>query len=149
MKALFCTAAALVGLVGCAKIDGKARDWLASTAPSYAVVDGRLYEGTATLFNDRSGTLQLVAKQAPDKQCFGTLRYTATRSGTLLLQCSGGVETTLAFTALGASSAYATGGTASLTWGLPIDSANAYLRLPEGQAPLENPPPKPWYRMLF
>lgn len=154
MKALLCAALLGLAVAGCAKIEGKTRDLLATSATSYAVLDGMLYEGTVTTnYGDRFGTLQFAAKAAPGQVCAGTMRYTATSSGTAMLQCTGGVEVMLSFTALGASSGFGYGSTvkgpASFTWGMSIQNANAYLRFPEGQAPIPEPPAKPWYQTLF
>ena len=59
MKALFSACLLGVALSGCAQIDGKIRGWLASQEPAHAVLAGERFAGTATLYTDRSGTLQL------------------------------------------------------------------------------------------
>ncbi|WP_394790394.1 hypothetical protein [Rhodoferax sp.] len=140
MKALFsgiCAGLLALGLAGCAKIDGKTRDLLASTVPAYAVVDGVLYQGSATLFRDRLGTVQLVSTQAADQVCGGDMRYTASTAGVLSLHCVGGIEVALSFVAINDLSGYAYGattqGTADLAWGVAAKNAGAYLRIPPGQ----------------
>jgi hypothetical protein len=137
MKALIPALAATLALLGCAKMEARIQGWMASSVPAYAVVNGVLLEGQATIFNDRSGgTLRLAARQ-PSQTCVGDLRYTATAAGSLALHCEGGVHLRMAFTATDALRGFGTGtteeGPAAFTWGMAPADASAYLPLPAGQ----------------
>lgn len=137
MKAIFPALAATLALLGCAKMDAHMQGWMASSVPAYAVVNGVLLEGRATIFNDRSGgTLKLTASQ-PALTCVGDLRYTATAAGRLSLHCDGGVQLRMAFTATEAMRGFGSGATeqgpAAFTWGMGSADASAYLPLPAGQ----------------
>ncbi|BDT67903.1 hypothetical protein os1_20810 [Comamonadaceae bacterium OS-1] len=140
MKALFPALAASLALLGCAKMESRLQGWMASSVPAYAVVNGVLLEGQATIFYDRSGgTLRLAASQPsqPSQTCVGDLRYTATAAGNLALHCDGGVHLRMAFTATDALRGFGTGttqqGPAAFTWGMGPADALAYLPLPAGQ----------------
>ena len=137
MKAIFPALAATLAFLGCAKMEARIQGWMASSVPAYAVVNGVLLEGQATIFYDRSGgTLRLSASQ-PSQTCVGDLRYTATAAGKLALQCDGGVHLHMAFTATDALRGFGTGNTeqgpAAFTWGMGPADAVAYLPLPAGQ----------------
>ncbi len=137
--------------MGCAKMESRLQGWMASSVPAYAVVNGVLLEGQATIFLDRSGgTLRLAASQ-PRQSCVGDLRYTATAAGSLALHCEGGVHLRMAFTAADPLRGFGTGtteqGPAAFTWGMGPADASALLPLPAGQrvmAPMaEEPAPLP------
>ncbi|SDP80454.1 hypothetical protein SAMN05216303_107144 [Rhodoferax sp. OV413] len=141
MQALASTLLIALTLAGCAQIDAKTRGWMGSNAPAYAVVDGVVFEGRATLFTDRTGTLQLASTQAADRLCVGDLRYSSTTQGEIVLHCAGGVDARLRFVAVSPVSGYAYGSSetspASMTWGLDPTQAAAYLRLPPSPPPVE------------
>ncbi|MEO6854611.1 MAG: hypothetical protein ABI410_21755, partial [Rhodoferax sp.] len=134
MKALLSATVLALTLVGCAKMDAQTRSWLSSKVPAYAAVDGVLFEGTATLFTDRTGTVQLSSSQAPDQVCMGDLRYSATAAGVVVLHCSGGVEAALDFRTTSDTSGFGYGSTAqgasAVAWGMSAANAAAHLRLP-------------------
>lgn len=142
MKALASTLLIALTLAGCAQIDAKTRGWMGSNAPAYAVVDGVVFEGWATLFNDRTGALELKSTQAADRLCSGHLRYTSTTQGDIVLHCAGEVDALLRFVVLGPVSGYAYGRSATspvtLAWGVTPTQAASYLNVPP--AP---PPPLP------
>ena len=143
MKAVVSATLLALALVGCAKMDAQTRSWLSSKVPAYAALNGGLFEGTATLFTDRTGTLQLTSRQAPDQVCTGDLRYTATAAGVLVLHCTGGVDATLDFRTTSETSGFATGrsapGAAAVAWGMSAANAAAYLRLPAVPAAMPVP----------
>lgn len=133
MKAVFCTLVAALALGGCDTVSNKAVSLLYSSTPALAVVDGVLYQGTATVALDRTGTVQMASTQAPARVCSGNFRYTATTTGVLQLHCAG-VPTSMAFTAISDLKAYGWGGSdaspATFTFGMVPEDAAAYLRLP-------------------
>ena len=134
MKALVSATVLAFTLVGCAKMDAQTRSWLSSKVPAYAAVNGIVFEGTATLFTDRTGTVQLSSSQAPDQVCVGDLRYSATAAGVVVLHCSGGVEAALDFRTTSDTSGFGYGSTAqgasAVAWGMSAANAAAHLRLP-------------------
>ena len=121
-------------LAGCAKINDTAMNVMASSSPAVAVVNGTLLTGKAVLFTDRTGTLDLQSDKEPVLKCMGRLRYTATQSGQVRLQCSDGTDASMTFTAVGESKGHGSGntarGTAAFTYGFDMTEAAAYLRLP-------------------
>jgi len=125
-------------LVGCAQIDAQTRNLLSSKVPAYAVVNGVLFEGMATLFTDRKGTVQLSSSKAPNQICSGDLRYTATAAGVLVLHCMGGMDATLDFRTTSDTSAFGYGrtghGVTAVAWGMSATNAAAYLQLPAAPA---------------
>lgn len=124
--------------------------WLASSVPAYAVVNGVLLEGRATILNDRSGGSLRLSSSQPSQNCMGDLRYTATAAGMLTLHCDGGVHLRMAFTAPEALRGFGSGtteqGPAGFTWGMGSADASTYLPLPAGQRfeePLAEPASAP------
>lgn len=142
MKTLALPALLLLALAGCAKINDAGMRLVASNAPAYAVVNGSVLGGTASLYVDRSGTLSLDATDGTGLKCMGRLRYTATKSGVITLQCSDGTDALLNFTAVRETSGYGSGRTASgpvsVAFGFEPADAPAYLPLPPGKR-LVNP----------
>jgi hypothetical protein len=138
MNAFLSASLLTVAVVGCAQIDGQARGWLASKVVAYAVVDGEHLEGTATLFTERAGTLQLRADKNPERVCVGDLRYLATTSGVLVLRCPGGPDVVLNFTVRNGTSGFGYGhtaqGLAAVAWGMEAQHAAAYLPVPVAPA---------------
>jgi hypothetical protein len=125
-------------LSGCAKINDTTMLLLASTGPALAVVNGTVLTGKATLFTDRTGTLNLDSDSQPPLKCMGNLRYTASRSGFVTLVCSDGIDAQMSFAAINETSGYGYGktarGLASFTFGLDKEAASAYLKLPGSKA---------------
>lgn len=129
--------AGLLALSGCATGVEKVTGWLASNAPTIAVMDGRVLRGDAKFTQAREATVQLQSADLPALSCFGPLRHTSTSSGSMVLACSDGRNVTLAFQALSPMSGIANGlaskadGTIStpvvLTFGLPPEKAAGYL----------------------
>lgn len=130
---LLLTLTVLLG--GCAALNDATMRALASSAPALAVIGERVYTGEMLLYTDRSGRLQLLSQAEPTLSCIGTLRYTATTSGSVALSCSDGTQARLPFNALGETSGYAgvAGGPISLSYGLAPDAARAWLTAPPGK----------------
>jgi len=122
-------------LGGCAAINDATMRALASPASALAVIGERVFTGEMLLYTDRSGKLQLRSEAEPALSCMGSLRYTATASGSMSLSCSDGTQARLPFTALGETSGYGgtPGGPISFTYGLAPEPARAWLTPPPGK----------------
>ena len=147
---LFATALAAVNLSGCAKLEDRARYYLASSVDVFAVVDGKLMQGKAALYSDRTGTIAISTglTVAPAVSCSGRMRRTGTASALLDVYCNDGTELSMSAVMLAETQAYAYGQTAnnkaaSLTLGLDPARAVSYLRAPAGQE-LVTVPKKPF-----
>ncbi len=132
--------AAMLGMAACAKLDDRARGYLASNVDVFAIVDGQLLHGEAQIFDNRSGTLSISTglAVAPVLSCAGRLTRTGTTAALLQMQCSNGNNLTLSAAMLAETQGYgygqgANGQASSLTLGLAPDRAVAYLRAPPGQ----------------
>ena len=121
-------------LLGCAAVSEKTTELFSSNTPAIAVFDGRVLWGRANFTSAHEATLQLQTTDAPTLTCSGSLRYTATNSGSVGLACSDGRSASLAFQALSALSGAGRGQVGSagfvLTYGLAPEQAAGYLGLP-------------------
>lgn len=143
MKTPVLSALLLLSLAGCAKINDASMRLVASSAPAFAMVNDTLLSGSTSLHVDRTGIVSLDASDGSGLKCMGRLRYTATRSGVILLQCSDGSEAQLNFNAVQETRGYGSGRTAkgpvSLTFGFEAAEAAAYLQLPAGRRLVSSP----------
>ncbi len=142
-----------VALSGCAKLEDKARYYLASSVDVFAVVGGQLMQGRAQLHSDRTGTIAMNTglAVAPAVTCSGRLSRTGTTAANLAIHCNDGTELSLAAVMLAETQGYAFGQTsdgklASLTLGLEPARAVSYLRAPAGQQ-LVTLPKKPFLEL--
>ena len=133
-------AAAVLTLSACAKLEDRARGYLASSVEVFAVVGSQLLQGEAQLYSDRTGTVALTSGLSvqPPLNCSGRLSRTGTGSAELDLRCSDGSQLAMQVTMLAETQGYAygqsnTGNAASLTLGLTSTRAVAYLRPAAGQ----------------
>ena len=147
---LLITALAVATLSGCAKLEDRARYYLASSVDVFAVVDGKLMQGKATLYSDRTGTVAISTglTVAPAVNCSGRMSRTGTAAALLDIYCNDGTELSLSAVMLAETQAYAygqaaNGKVASLTLGLDPARAISYLRAPAGQE-LVTLPKKPF-----
>ena len=128
---------ALVGAAGCAKVVEKGAGLLSSSADAIAVVGGRVLRGDANFARDRLGTVQMQTGEGPVLSCFGSLRYTATSSGTIDMSCNDGRLFVLPFQEISPLSGTARGMAGkeifSLTYGLSTERAAGYLGVPLDQ----------------
>lgn len=74
-----------------------------------------IYEGTATGYPDRTGTLKL--KNAANNVCVGTFRYISSNHGTGIVRCDDGDSVETTFSALTNMSGYGSGTSKN---GLPV-----------------------------
>lgn len=124
-------------LAGCAKVHDVTMRVMASPSYALAVVRDTPLSGTAMLYTDRTGTLELAGRGDRPLQCMGTMRYTGTTGGAVNLRCSDGTQAQMNFTALTETTGHGRGrlpdGMASFTYGLEADSARAWLVPPAGR----------------
>lgn len=137
---LSATALLALSLSGCAKLEDRARYYLASSVDVFAVVGGQLMQGQAHLYSDRTGTVAISTglTVAPAVSCSGRMSRTGTVAANLDLRCNDGTELPLSAVMLAETQGYAYGQTdngkmASLTLGLDPARAVSYLRAPSGR----------------
>ena len=150
---LLTTALIGVSMAGCAKLEDRARQYLASSVDVFAVVGGQLMQGQAQLYSDRTGTVALNTglAVAPAVSCSGRLSRTGTTAANLTLHCNNGSELSLSAVMLAETQGYAYGQAAdgkpaSMTLGLEPSRAVSYLRAPAGQQ-LVTLPKKPFMEL--
>lgn len=128
---------------GCAMVVEKGTGWLSSSADAIAVMGSRVLLGEANFARERVGTLQLKSIDGPPVNCFGSLRYTATTSGSIDMSCNDGSQFALPFQEISQLSGTARGMAGNqafgLTYGMPPERAAGYLGLPADKLA----PPKP------
>lgn len=141
------------GLAACAKLEDRARGYLASSVDVFAVVDGQLLLGEADLYDNRTATLTMRTGLAvtPALSCSGRLTRTGTTSAALEMHCNTGLTLALSAAMLAETQGYAygqssSGQLASLTLGLESARAVSYLRAPAGQQ-LVALPKKPYIEL--
>lgn len=150
---LLTTTLAMAMLSGCAKLEDRARYYLASSVDVFAVVGGQLMQGQAQLYSDRTGTIAISTglTAAPAVSCSGRMSRTGTAAASLDLRCNDGTESSLTAVMLAETQGYAYGQTTngkqfSLTLGLEPARAVSYLRAPAGQQ-LVTLPKKPFIEL--
>lgn len=149
------------GLSACARINDAGMAVFSSTVPAIAIVNGQLLQGDMQLYPDRTGTVTLRSDadvnstaaagplpnlvQAPAKgvvaSCMGRMRYTATTTGTVDLNCNDGASAGLQVNLLGETRGYGRGvtgaGDASLVFGMAPAEARAHLVVPANRQLVE------------
>jgi hypothetical protein len=134
-----CLSAALAALflAGCAKVNDTALRLVSTKVDAYAIVNGQVLTGEVILIPDRSGRVTFSPEKGGELACLGGMRYTATQSGAMELNCSDGSSTQLRYTLLTETRGYAYGtsaaGPVSLVFGLSPQDARAYLTVPPGK----------------
>lgn len=129
-----------LALSSCAKLEDRARYYLASSVDVFAVVGEHLMQGEAQLYSDRTASLEITTGMAvaPAMRCSGRMSRTGTTAAYLDLRCNDGSELALSAVMLAETQGYAygqisNGKQASLTLGLEPARAVSYLRAPAGQ----------------
>jgi hypothetical protein len=125
----------VVSLGACAKVNDTALGLVSTKVPAYAIINGSLISGEVVLIPDRTGRVQLGSNVA--LRCAGSMRHTATPSGSVSLTCSDASTTELQYTLLTETRGYGYGnnanGPTSLVFGLPAADARAFLTVPAGK----------------
>ena len=93
---------------------------------------GGIYEGTATGYPDRTGTLKL--KNSANNVCVGTFRYVTSSYGTGIVRCDDGDSVETTFSALSNMSGYGSGTSKNglpvrFVYGLEGDQRERYLAI--------------------
>ena len=118
----------------------KAKGWqqieesaLSITVAAHAVLDGgkETYEGTATGYADRTGTIKM--KNSAGNLCVGNFRYTHDSGGDGLVRCDDGQSAAINFTAITQTSGFGSGTSnqgkeVKFTYGLEPDQREQYLK---------------------
>jgi hypothetical protein len=134
---MMCGAIVLLMTSGCSTVNDKALRAFSSKVSAYAIVGGRLLQGDLNLMPDRTGKVTLLSAgdghAGESYTCVGSLRYEATHSGVMDLRCSDGAFTVLNYSLISETRGFAYGGSpdvpASLTFGIPVNEATAYLHI--------------------
>ena len=76
---LWFTLITVAALSGCAKWEDRARSYLASSVDVFAVVGGKLMQGQAQIYGDRTGTIAIGTGLAvsPAQSCSGRMTLEA------------------------------------------------------------------------
>jgi hypothetical protein len=102
-----------------------------------AILGGELFLGEAEGHLDGAGTLAIHSQQKPDLTCKGEFTSSAKEGGKGQLRCTDGSSSTFHFKRLtvrrGQGSGTFTRGSMSFTYGLSVEEARPYLKLPEGK----------------
>lgn len=137
MWKLVITAFISLCLTACVNKAGARMGLISATAPVIAILHDDLFTGTAEGYLDRTGTIDVVSKMNPDIRCVGEFRYTGSSTGKGEMQCNDGSEARFSFNALSSLSGYGYGkssrGALSFTFGLTVEDAREYLKLPSGK----------------
>lgn len=135
--ARFATACAVLLLAGCAKVNDTSLRLVSTKVDAYAIVGGQVLNGDVILIPDRSGRVTFSPENGTELACLGGMRYTATNSGSMELNCSDGSAAQLQYVLLTETRGYAYGtnsaGPVSLVFGLSPQDARAYLTVPPGK----------------
>lgn len=142
------SAALLVLLCGCAKVNDTGLRLVSTKTSAYLMVNGQWLQGDVLLVPDRSGRVSFAADEAAPRaaiaSCSGSLRYTATFAAEIDLHCNDGTQLALQTTLLSETRGYGYGATAqgpaSVAFGLPEADAYAFMgRAAAPQSPVQTP----------
>jgi hypothetical protein len=133
-----CITLAAMLLSACAKVNDAGLRLVSSKVSAYLVINGQLLTGDVLLVPDRTGRVSFAAEQGAVRSCSGSMRYTATNGAEIDLRCSDGTQAALQTTLLSETRGYGYASTAkgpaSITFGLPMQDALAFLTVPPGMA---------------
>jgi hypothetical protein len=131
---LACTAGLLAG---CAKVNDTGLRLVSTKVDAYLIVNNQLLNGSVLLVPDRTGRVSFAAEKGAISSCSGAMRYTATQSADIDLQCTDGTQVALKATLISDTRGYGYGSTAqgpaSVVFGLPEPDARALLSVPPGK----------------
>lgn len=134
-RKLFTVLAVCVGLAGSAAPAGA--DLFSATRAVIAILAGDLFVGEAEGHLSGAGTLAIHSQRDPDLKCLGQFTSTAELGGSGQIQCSDGTNATFHFQRLSVFRGHGGGsfsrGPMSFSYGLTLEEAEPYLKLPEGK----------------
>jgi len=135
MKPLIGVLAACIGLAVPAAL--AAAGLFSATRQVIAIVAGDLFVGEAEGNVSGAGTLAIRSQSDPNLTCIGQFTSSAELGGSGQIQCSDGAFATFQFQRLSMFSGYGTGsfsrGSMSFVYGLTVEEAAPYLKLPDGK----------------
>ena len=115
---------------------------LSATGAVIAIMGGELFLGEAEGHLNGAGTLAIHSQKKPGLTCSGQFTSSAERGGKGQLRCTDGSSSTFHFKRLtirrGQGSGSFSKGSMSFTYGLSVDEARPYLKLPKGQKLVHN-----------
>jgi hypothetical protein len=128
------------GLVACAAVGGPASvaeaGLLSAKGAVIAILAGELYTGEAEGHFNGAGTLAIHSQKDPRLNCAGEFTSSAELGGKGQLHCTDGTTATFQFQRLDMYRGHGVGklslGAMSFTYGLNVEDARPYLKLPAG-----------------
>ena len=126
---------ACIGLAGSATVLGG--DLMSATGAVIAIVGGDLFVGEAEGHLSGAGTLNIHSQKDPSLTCLGEFTSTAELGGSGQMRCSDGSAATFHFQRLTMFCGHGAGnfsrGPMSFAYGLALEEATPYLKLPAGK----------------
>jgi hypothetical protein len=114
---------------------------LSATGAVIAIMAGELFVGEAEGHLSGAGTLSIHSQKNPALTCSGAFTSSAELGGKGTLKCSDGASATFHFKRLTIRRGYGAGnyskGSMSFSYGLTLDEARPYLKLPRGKKLVE------------
>jgi len=111
--------------------------FLSSTGPVIAILDGELLVGEATGHLGGWGTIALHSRAKGARTCVGEFSYSEALGDTGQLRCSDGASAAFRFHRLSLKRGYGAGSSSgnalSFTYGLSAEDSAPYLNLPAGK----------------
>jgi len=134
-KMLITVLAACIGLAGTATAAGAGL--FSATRMVIAIVADDLFVGDAEGHLSGAGTLAIRSQRNPAVSCLGQFTSDAALGGSGQMHCSDGATATFQFQRLSVFRGYGGGsfsrGPMSFAYGLTVEEAGPYLKLPEGK----------------
>jgi hypothetical protein len=113
-----------------------------ATGAVIAIMAGNLFLGEAEGHLNGAGTLAIYSQKNPALTCQGKFTSSAELGGKGQLRCSDGTSSTFKFQRLTLRKGHGTGnfgrGSMSFSYGLTVEEARPYLKLPKGQKLRQN-----------
>jgi hypothetical protein len=136
MRKIFITVlAACIGLAGSATLAGAGL--FSATGMVIAILADDLFVGEAEGQLSGAGTLVIRSQKNPDLICLGQFTSSAELGGSGQIHCSDGATATFHFQRLSVFRGYGAGsfsrGSMSFAYGLTVEEAGPYLKLPAGK----------------
>jgi hypothetical protein len=132
--------AACIGLVGTATVLGG--ELLSATGTVIAILGGDLFVGEAEGHLSGAGTLAIHSQKDPALTCVGQFTSSAELGGSGQMHCSDGTTATFHFQRLTMFCGHGVGnfgrGSMSFAYGLTLEEAGPYLKLPKGKKLMHN-----------
>ena len=126
-----------LALSGCVNPAGARMSLFTTTMPMVAIVGAEAFAGESVGNIDGTGTIQLKGVSRPECECGGDFHYQSDRLGVGTIRCTDGTDALFQLRALGTLTGYGFGraksGDVSFVYGLTLEQAQPYLKLPPGK----------------